>query len=273
MDKRTCDKRSNCITEWGYHPGYQLPPERIAMAKKQAVREIAAFGVSLIRRQTLIGSGVLATAGGKSGILTALHVAELVTGSRKSALGVNIAGYPHHFCIAPECIEPVVIGQPPSRKFGEAGPDLCFLTILDVNVRSAIRARKSFYRLDGRSFEQYESVSLSSMNWWVAGSPDEFTMHEGERSTPSHVLGLSHFHAEATFLSLEDRSHFDFISLEVTAGSHGFPKKYGGVSGGGIWLAPFTMNPEIGPETLGCDHPFLAGIVFYEGDLVGDSVA
>jgi hypothetical protein len=255
------------VIEFEYYRNDELPQELIAKVKKQIVREISDFGVSLIRDQDLAGSGVLVSVGPKTGILTALHVAESAIGHRKTPIGLNIAQHDHQFFVASELIQPIVIGRPPLNKFTDQGPDLCFLAILDVNILSIIRSRKSIYRLDGRSFDKYRELPLEQMPWWVAGSPDEFSKHYGKRGTASHVLGVSHFHAEGTFTSIEERGQFDFVSLDLNAGNHGFPSKYGGVSGGGIWMAPFTMNPDVGKTSIGYEPPFLAGIAFYEGEL------
>jgi len=69
--------------------------------------------------------------------------------------------------------------------------------------------------------------------------------------------------------SHESRDEFDFVRLRVTAGDYGFPKNYGGVSGGGIWLLPITMDPDVGPSSINFDAPFFAGVAFHQSGLTG----
>ena len=51
--------------------------------------------------------------------------------------------------------------------------------------------------------------------------------------------------------------------MPIIAGQHGFPEKYGGVSGGGAWVIPLTMDPDKGESTLRYE-PLYCGAVFYE---------
>ncbi len=254
------------MEEYGRYRQDEIPPEKVEAAKAAATREVSDFSVSLISQQKVLGSGTLVSAGNAMGILTAYHVAEVVF-RRQEPLGLNISDHVHQCFVDPAHMEHRSVGIPASWKRPEDGPDLSVIKLLDVGLLSTIRSRKSCYRLDGRSFSEYSGYPLNQMPWWIMGSPVEFERHQGELGTGKHVLTAIHFAAEASFIRFAHREPFDFIELRATAGAHGFPLRYGGVSGGGIWFAPLTMDPDVGVTSLGYASPILAGVVYYEGDL------
>lgn len=260
---------SSRMEEFGRYRNGDLPHDLVEKTKAAATREISDFSVSLISQQEVLGSGTLVTASDAVGILTAHHVAQVIA-ERGEAVGVNISEHIHQFFLLPTLMEIRPVGTPANPARPEDGPDLSVIKILDPHFLSTLRSRKSLYRLEGRSFEEeFAAYPFQEMPWWVMGSPAEFSTHEGEVGTPEHILGAVHFAAEATFVALTRRGDFDFAEVRITAGSHGFPVAYGGVSGGGIWITPFTLDPEVGFKTMGYASPFLAGVAYYQGPLEG----
>jgi hypothetical protein len=254
------------MEQFGYYKHGDLSPEAIAAMRRElavATREVSDFTISFVSRQQALGSGTLVTAHGEPGVLTAFHVAEELQ-SREEPFGMIISEQIHQFIWDLDWINVVPIGKPIDRTHPELGPDLAFIRLLEPQKLGTLRSKKSFYRLDGRSFEQWRKYPYQNMSWWIAGSPAEFSSSTGEFGTGQHILSATHFHAEATFESFEDRGDFDFVQLEVTSGAHRFPANYGGVSGGGIWLAPLAMDPDVGPTTLRKEPPFLVGTAFVQ---------
>lgn len=254
------------MEEFGYYKHGDLSPEALDTMRRAlhvATREVSDFTVSFVSRQQTLGSGTLVTAHGHPGVLTAFHVAEELQ-ARGEAFGINVSEQVHQFIWELDWVEIIPIGKPSDRRRPELGPDLAFLRLLEPQRLGTLRSKKSFYRLDGRSFDQWRKYPFQHMPWWIAGSPAEFSTSIGEPGTAQHILSASHFHAEATFESLEERGDFDFVRLEVTAGAHSFPANYGGVSGGGIWLTPLALDPDTGPTTIRKEPPFLVGTAFVQ---------
>jgi hypothetical protein len=214
-------------------------------------------------RMKLFGSGTLVTIGGVKGILTADHVTELGIYRRQlkefyicyKASG----GYRPFKPVTVDQFVPIVVG-----KYGEAheleGPDLTFLTIIDDKLAEALAGIKSFHPLD-------EQVDLSGypvtkMPWTISGSPaDEetkFVRYE-PAGDGNELLRFTDYHVPAYLDSLDKRDGFDYLTLRVNAGTEG-PKKYGGVSGGGIWLVS-VVGRENNSEPV--PVPILQGVCYY----------
>jgi hypothetical protein len=258
------------MSEFGYYRGKDIPEDLRRKAQEQATREISDFTVSLIQDQRLCGSATLVSAHGAYYLLTAHHVAKEVCGKSEKPLGINIDPNPHQFFIEQSMLQHIEVGKPPTENSPD-GPDISAIRILDPDKLTRIGSKKSFYRLDGKSSDTYnEKYDMDS--WWIAGAPFEFTYGEGEPGTGHYVLGVTHFHAEATFMSVASRDGFDFLSLSAYAGSHQFPANYQGVSGGGIWFAPQTIDPDVGMSSLSYASPFLAGVAYYQQPTESDQM-
>ena len=257
------------MDEFGYYKHGDLSPEALAAMRRamdSGVRQINDFTVSFVSRQRPLGSGTLVRAGDRHAILTAFHVAKVLQ-ERDEPVGVIVSDRDHQLFIEPLGFDFISVGEPANRKHPELGPDLAVLRILDLPRLAILTSKKSFYRLDGRSFNEWKNRPIEQMPWWIAGAPAELARSIGEIDTAKHILAATHFHAEATLVAMEERQGFDFAELQVTAGSHSFPSDYGGVSGGGIWLAPLQMDPDIGPTSITPASPLLAGVAFYQGAL------
>lgn len=249
--------------DYGVWPEADIP----AHIKDAGSREMSNYTVSLILKQKLIGSGTLIRVADTYGILTAAHVAKIVENADQS-VGVNIADHPHGFFIPKQCLEHVVVGA--SKSLDDAdGPDLSILRILDVNDLSTIKSKKSFYPLDKPNLGSFlETLPIGEMLWYLVGAPDEHCRSEGKFGTRNHILAAKHLVAEATYKKREVRNDFDFVTLELIAGDYSFPSDYGGVSGGGIWLLPLVMNPDVGVSTIAYEAPILAGVAFYQRGVI-----
>ena len=250
--------------EFGFHPEIEIP----ATLMIAATLEMSHFMVSLILNQRLIGSGTLVCVDDIHAILSAHHVAELLDEPDVTHLGINIAAYPHGFFVAVEQLQHVVIGSCAAGASEELGPDLSLIRLLSPDSIATIKSKKSFYRLDNPRRDRFWlELPIAHMPWYLVGAPAERSSNQGEFGTPGHILTAVHFHAEATFKSRVSREGFDFVTLQLIAGEHSYPADYRGVSGGGVWVLPLTMDPDKGASTLSYDPPTLAGVAFYQTEL------
>jgi hypothetical protein len=67
-------------------------------------------------------------------------------------------------------------------------------------------------------------------------------------------------------LAYDRREGFDYLRLEVDAGSFGHPVNYQGVSGGGIWLLTLTIDPDVGEGSLRFESIF-CGVAFHQSEV------
>jgi hypothetical protein len=257
-----------------------LSPEVIAKIEKEkkvAHREAQDFTVSFVLidqeaskhvKRLVIrssGSGTLVFAGNRFGILTAYHVAKRFPGVQ---LGMVITDRDTTFHLERDDFVVIPIGLPHSEEHPELGPDLAVIWILNPDRLATIQSKKSFYRLTDRSFDEWNDPPLKShlkeLFWWVLGAPDEFASYVKPHDVRGEVLAATHFSGEATFCEILERAAFDFIEVEITAGSHNYPSDYGGVSGGGIWLTPME---QVTDDPLSVKHMsvVLAGVPFCQG--------
>ena len=198
-------------------------------------------------------------------ILTAHHVAELVDGNDVTHLGVNIAAAAHSFFLPRQTLQHVVVGRCAAGVNEELGPDLSLLRLLDLEAIATIASKKSFYNLDVPSRDQFWSnLPIDQMLWYVVGAPAERSRSEGKRGTRNHLLVAVHLIGEGSFKERVTRDGFDFVTLRMLAGSYNFPLNYGGISGGGVWILPLTMDRNKAPSTISYDPPLLAGVAFYQ---------
>jgi len=247
---------------FGYYPHSTLKPEMLSHAR----RELVDYTISLVLNLKPVGSGTLINVAGVDGILTAHHVSQIVFEGKEKDLGINCANYYHHLSVPISHLKHFVIGAC-DENTARVGPDLAFIQILDPRVLGTLRSKKSFFHLDKRKevFDWLQSLPIRqlyrAMNWFIGGAPQEFSKSFTAQGEP--ILKESHFVGEATFLSITTRLEFDYVRLRLTAGYHNFPGQYKGVSGGGIWLVPFTMDPDKGQQTARY-IPFLAGVVYIQ---------
>lgn len=233
----------------------------------KATREIYDHSVSLILDQKLIGSGTLVDVSGLAGILTAGHVSDLIRKRPHDEIGIAVANHRHEFFVPVSHLENFVIGHRAVNRGEERGPDLSFLRILDLNKLATLRSKKSFFRVDSKTFSRLREIPPDKVGWFIAGAPAEFSPYVGTKGAPERILDIGLLVGGATFRSVYDHEGFDYVRLSVNAGEHDFPSHFGGVSGGGIWLVPFTICPEKGPVSLDYKAVFLAGVAFFQSDL------
>src|SRR5688572_22117333 len=75
------------------------------------------------------------------------------------------------------------------------------------------------------------------------------------------------FVGEADFHSRTVRDGFDFVKLRVPCGERNFPRNCKGMSGGGMWLVPLSIDANGDPKSIRHEAPILAGISFYQSEI------
>jgi len=228
---------------------------------EQASRHASNYSVIFVRDGQVFGSGTLVKVEeGVHGILTAHHVALVAENKNDREFSLCIHGKViHRLDVNTSQYHHLIVGDS-RRHFDHSGPDLSLLMLTDRKLFATLDSVKSFYPLRKQcDVGLYPVEKLRHIPWVISGSPAEFSeelgMYRGERLT-KHC----DFHIPVHFRSLRQKAGFDYFRFEVHSGVHGYPKAYGGVSGGGVWMATIEQmtNGDIDFP------PILQGVVFYE---------
>jgi hypothetical protein len=252
--------------QYGEYEFRDLPKDRLESLQRQTIDAIEDFSVSIVFEDELRGSGTLVDAFGNLGILTAYHVAhETLDRDTEGDFCAIICDYPHRFEIDRNCIDHIPLGVPKGRP--EDGPDLSLLKLTGEPMMSTLKSKKSFYRMNGKSFQDYDILPPEQLNWWLFGAPAVMAKPMTSK-TFEGALFAKHLIAQAGYVSRDEHESFDILRLSLIAGAKPFPDDYRGVSGGGVWVAPLAMEKEKGLESLSIENCRLAGVAYFQGDLV-----
>ena len=247
--------------EYGTHSAQDIP----SGALNDAARELEHFTVSLIAMKGLAGSGTLVRIDDRYGILTARHVWDSIASQSGKCVGINITDSRHRFALPRPHIHTLVVGGEPDRLEGVEIPDLAFMQILDRNAVSSISAKKSFYTIDTRRSDLLNAFPLSGVPCWLVGAPAELTVDHGQIHSTEHTLEVVHAVVLVKYSSSRSTKGHDYIAL-ATPTDDGLPTDYRGVSGGGVWITPFSIDPDIGLSTFTIESPILVGVAFHQSD-------
>jgi hypothetical protein len=257
------------MTEYEERLGADLPLERIEQMKEGATRSIDDFTVSFVLDEELAGSGTLVDAFGTLGILTAFHVADKLDTYADRSLCLIIARHFHRFELPRECLRHIPVGQPSEdKRHHDQGPDLSFLKLTGEPTLSTIKSKKSFYRIRENPLGSLADMPLEKIFWWIAGAPESRAARSGPDLRESVALRAVHLVAQADYRRLKPNGKFDVLTLNINAETSPFPSNYRGCSGGGVWASSLAIDPLIGDETLEITPAILAGVAYYQGDLV-----
>lgn len=204
-------------------------------------RDIGSFSTALLsvtgsgenEELRLCGSGSLVSVGGTAYILSATHVWKKM----ESAAGVGITldqeDVDHRFFIRTGAIIPY--GPELVSDRDPWGPDMKLLKIPSEDAEK-LRGSKRFYPL---TLDLPESPNLSSLEiWMLMGSPAEQSAR-----LPKHV-SLTMNGIFATIRSEYNFGGLDYLDLDMDTTFPGIPKRFFGVSGGGLWSVLLYGSPE-----------------------------
>lgn len=199
-----------------------------------------------------IGSGTLVSIAGKFGILTAHHVSQLLQRTQGRFM-ICLGDTPTSLTVFESQYRNIVIGSH-RNTLEHLGPDLSFIHIIDPPLLSRIKAKKSFHPLEENPLPGFDTEQLKKMVWFASGAPHELTEKGTLAGRPLTIYTLSHMAIQ--YHSTRIRKGFDYIRLRTTHGADGYPNRYGGVSGGGIWVLGLS-HEDNEPQAI------LQGVVFY----------
>lgn len=177
-----------------------------------------------------------------------------------------MAESPHNLLLRSEHCQHVPIGYVPNNPRAENGPDLSFIIIRDVKLLAIVESLKSFCNLDTKDLSYFQSP-LDRMRWCISGSPYETSKMLGISPAFGPLVKFSNFIGDATFHSRTMRNGFDFVKLKMPSGKWNFPKDCKGMSGGGMWLVPLSIDLSGDTKTIRHEAPILAGVSFYQSEI------
>jgi hypothetical protein len=135
---------------------------------------------------------------------------------------------------------------------------------------ATLKSKKSFYRVSDKSFDQYRQLPLDKVFWFLAGAPAAKARPMTSK-TREGALAAEHLVAEAGFKELSSNGELEYLRLQLIAGTDPFPENYKGVSGGGVWIAPMTMDRPDDFGSLAVEPCHLAGVAYWQGEFVNGS--
>ena len=133
-----------------------------------------------------------------------------------------------------------LMGIGPRRPAAEnQGPDIVLLKIPEAKL-GEIKARKSFYPLTPvaqkpRVEERCIEIAM------LLGAPGESAKLMTPRNLDMTIHGIMADHKAKKFTN----GRYDYIDSKEFFGAHGFPKSYGGFSGGGLWHVHVYLDPKL----------------------------
>ncbi|MCP3414228.1 hypothetical protein NLM16_08960 [Bradyrhizobium brasilense] len=198
---------------------------------------VSNFAVGLVKREhgkgsTVLGSGVLTSVEGRHGILTCGHVAE--TYEKLPEIGIIrfVAEGNQRRLIRLEDTTTMIIQSSDSFAEDKEVLDLAF-TALPPNVASSIEAHGGVFLNIEKNRQKMEALAQSEGKHADAmiGLVAEFSQEpfiEG-REVISPMRGVLH----SGHISAQENGLLTFNAMEYNL--HELPKRFGGMSGGGVW--------------------------------------
>ncbi len=244
--------------EYGHYPEVTVP----SVLFDRVTVELSHYTVSFAVNGVPGGSGTLVAWDTGFGILTASHVCRHIQAAKDPRIAIICRADLHRLLIHRQHVEFVDLGVAVEESMG---PDLALIRIRAPDVLATLKAIKSFYPLRETLPTRFsEHPQKEAALCFILGAPAEFATEEGTRGTPEHVLGVIHFAARAQVTGSFNSCGFDCIRLTVIADRDEFPANYGGISGGGVWHVPLTVDPDKGVDTIAYESPELVGVAFYQ---------
>jgi hypothetical protein len=253
---------------------------------EEAEHLIGDYNAIMILSSREVGSGTFLKIGPFYGILTAHHTAMSLFSKEEFTLCVSNQ-------IANECwgspqrLTHIPIGphDPKNADGPDDGPDLSFLAIHDRPLKEFIEGHgKRFFDLISMTRYAYEAWPFDQRLkvWGFGGSADDSLRFDlNEPSLPdSNEPPLSRLLNLAPMLPTWDdelqvnefqRGDFDYLKLRVPSGKRGLPYNYGGLSGGGFWVALPKVDASGDPESVRLGPPLLVGAEFSQSGLIDNS--
>ncbi len=198
-----------------------------------------------------IGTGTLVEITGKLGILTAKHVLDVLPTEGEARIALfrnrNIGDF-------------AMLDLAHTTRVSLNDADVGFLT-LPAPLSTTLNAYKSFKPLITDAVHTPELPRLAVL----LGVPDEWTTNEivlGGHRRQFHLLGT-----KGTIIEKRQQGSHDIFTLRPDlADPYAAPKSYGGVSGGGVWLAFISEDGRDVADRR------LIGVAYLEREIPGEGL-
>jgi hypothetical protein len=224
------------------------------------VRSLGDYTVALLaicngstERLALAGTGTLLVIEKVHYILTARHVWDDVL-SKADQIGLTLKPeIDNRFRIARG--EFVAFGLPKPSEWNEWGPDLILLRVPAESI-GKIESRKSYFNLQGRKDINAEVLEVMVL-----------------MGTPAALAEITDTHAELQITGMflgpekvQERNGFDYLDYEIDLSLRDVPRKFGGVSGGGVWRVYLYCSQDREIDWKMSFH----GIAYWQQPIVGE---
>jgi len=207
---------------------------------------------------SLLGSGVLVTAGSVHAILTAHHVLKVLP--RNGRLGLTLSETISAITISTDALRYLEIAR--GTRDSE-GPDLGAV-ILSPVIAAELRAKKTFHNLDNtreRFLTQIPDVKHGL--WILQGFVGEWTKVDLHVDGYAKTFGFYELSSSGIINASYSIGDHDYFVLPVSyRGQSRIPHNFGGTSGGGLWQVRLVQRKSDGQ--LINQTPVLSGIAFYQ---------
>jgi len=248
---------------------YELPIDKLPVELFEAISaDLIRYSIGFVRVDetphgpdiNLLGSGTLIKVGVTYAVLTAHHVLEVLP--KTGRLGLILSDSMHQDNIDTRGIYYLEIARGPK---GSDRPDIGAI-ILAPNIADSIQANqanKVFYNLESRrDFFLKTPPNLSDGVWFVNGFVAERTISIRNHDRYSLIKGFQNLSGLCSPEPSVVVGNYDYFSFPVShGGSSVAPRRFGGISGGGLWQVLLTRDSN---GNIRNKSPLLSGLVFYE---------
>lgn len=203
-------------------------------------------------------------------MLTAHHVLEVLPKSGR--LSIILSDLIHKDSIDIQGLEYLEIAR---GHRGSDRPDIGAI-IIAPNIAASIKsnqANKVFYNLEiRRDFLLKTPPNVGNGVWFVNRFIAEGTITILDHGGYALLRGFQNLSGRCSPEPVVVVGNHDYFSFPVSqGGSFVAPKRFGGISGGGLWQVLLTLDSN---GNLCHQYPFLSGVVFYqEFDIIKGSAA
>ena len=245
------------MPEWREIPIRDLPSE----LTREVHQKIRFHGVTMVAARADGGepvccSGTFTTINGIAGILTARHVWEII--ERAPTLALLVGGRPYY--LDPRILRAFGPGYDDTlAEVAARVPDIAFVHIPPEACGAIEAYGKVFYSIDRRRRDP-EMAFFSDRGFWIlAGSPQALF---------GAATGMAPSFLYDTFVDRHvEAGAWDYLFVNLNLDQNPeIPRTYGGMSGGGIWRAAFSLSED--QTVFAVENPqrdiVLSGVAFYQ---------
>jgi len=238
-----------------------MPKEEIVKLLETSLPRVQRYLVGLyVNGRRDIFSGIYIKCCGYEGILTAWHC---LKDWGEEPVSFLILENWHSFMVSTCYLERLCIAY--SRESGR--PDLAFIIIKESGITSELkRLGIEFYDLEANWIRLNEVLCepYAKAHWVIAGTPEETVIQRNVVAQPNVKPDLF-FDAQSmllrtNFVQRRFQGEYDYLTLKPISGMGGFPERFKGMSGGGIWYLQLKTEDNNCYEVV----PILAGMLCWD---------